>query len=271
LRTQKFDDVIGLIPAAGQAARLSPLPCSKELIPVGFGLSSHNGRWSPRVACQFLLERLHLAGISKAFIILRQGKWDIPQYLVDGGAVGVHIGYLMMGLPYGSPYTINQAWPFVQGKRIALGFPDVIFEPEDAFVSLLNHQEVSGADVVLGLFPSRKPEKMDMVETDIHGKVLEIVIKPKATTLKYSWMIAVWTPNFTGFMHEYLVQVAGRFKESKLMDKGGFAMNRELYVGDVIQAGMEAGLRVEAVTFKAGSCIDLGTPEDLALAISTYG
>jgi glucose-1-phosphate thymidylyltransferase len=178
----------------------------------------------------------------------------------------------MMGVPYGSPYTINQAWPFVQGKRIALGFPDVIFEPEDAFVHLLNHQEVSSADVVLGLFPSRKPEKMDMVETNIHGKVLKIVIKPKITKLKYSWMIAVWTPKFTGFMHEFLIQVAGQYKESKLMHKGGCsAMNQEPYVGDVIQAGIKAGLRVEAVTFKAGSCIDLGTPEDLALAISTYG
>ncbi len=34
---RKESDVIGLIPAGGQAKRLSPLPCSKELYPIGFG------------------------------------------------------------------------------------------------------------------------------------------------------------------------------------------------------------------------------------------
>jgi glucose-1-phosphate thymidylyltransferase len=266
-----LNDVIGLIPAAGHASRLSPLPCSKELLPVGFSLSNKNGLWCPKVACHYLLERLRLAGVSKAFVILRKGKWDIPQYLADGEVVGMHIGYLMMGAPYGSPYTIDQAWPFVRDNRVVLGFPDVIFEPKDAYVHLLNHQENSGADVVLGLFPSRQPEKMDMVETDSDGKVLRIVIKSKTTTLKYSWMVAAWTPEFAGFMHEYLARVAGLFIKSGLRDKGSSAMDRELHMGEVIQAGMKAGLQVEAITFKAGSCIDLGTPEDLALAISTYG
>ncbi len=33
---RKESEVIGLIPAGGQAKRLSPLPCSKELYPIGF-------------------------------------------------------------------------------------------------------------------------------------------------------------------------------------------------------------------------------------------
>ncbi len=32
---RKESEVIGLIPAGGQSKRLSPLPCSKELYPIG--------------------------------------------------------------------------------------------------------------------------------------------------------------------------------------------------------------------------------------------
>ncbi|MCP4408018.1 MAG: dTDP-glucose pyrophosphorylase [Gammaproteobacteria bacterium] len=265
---KKYGDVIGLVPAAGQASRLSPLPCSKELIPVGFHSCDNSGRSFPKVAAHFLFERLRRAGISKAYVILRKGKWDIPAYFGDGSSLGMDIAYLIMGLPYGTPYTLDQAWPFIRNARVALGFPDIIFEPDNAFVPLLEHQEQTGADVVLGLFPSGQPDKMDMVETDVQGKVLRIVIKPKQTKLKYSWMIALWTPKFTAFMHHYLAQVVEQVKAAQADKK---AMKRELYLGDVIQAGLASGLRVEAKRFSNGSCIDLGTPADLAQAIVDYG
>jgi hypothetical protein len=69
-------EVVGLIPAAGQASRLSPLPCSKELYPVGFGIENREQRVYPKVVCQYLLEKMRLAGISKAYIIQREGKWE---------------------------------------------------------------------------------------------------------------------------------------------------------------------------------------------------
>lgn len=265
---KKYSDVIGLIPAAGQASRLSPLPCSKELIPIGFHCGDNSGRSSPKVAAHFLFERLRCAGISKAYVILRKGKWDIPAYFGDGSALGMDIGYLIMRLSYGTPYTLDQAWPFIKHARVALGFPDVIFEPDNAFVPLLEHQEQTGADVVLGLFPSAQPHKMDMVETDAQGKLLRIVIKPQQTALKYSWMIALWTPKFTAFMHHYLVQVAEQVKAAESDKKG---LMRELYLGDVIQAGLASGLRIETKRFRNGSCIDLGTPADLAQAMLDYG
>ena len=59
-------EVIGLIPAAGQATRLSPLPCSKELFPIGFGASKTGHNLVPKVVCQHLLEKMRLAGITKA-------------------------------------------------------------------------------------------------------------------------------------------------------------------------------------------------------------
>ena len=260
------DEVIGLIPAAGLASRLGSLPFSKEVYPISYHTGNIKGEMRPKVSCDFLLERMQIAGIHRAFIIIRKGKWDIPDYFGNGASLDLHIAYLIMGIPYGSPYTLDQAWPFVQGARIALGFPDIIFEPEDAYLRLLAHLDRTQADVVLGLFPSEQPQRMDMVETDIEGNVQRIVIKSKDTKLKYSWMIAVWNFKFTRFMHGYLEQI---YVPSPGLSKT--KDGQETYVGDVIQAAIEAGLKVESETFTSGYCIDLGTPEDLSRAMRDYG
>ena len=267
---QENRNVIGLIPAAGQAARIAPLPCSKELFPIGFESKRGRDTQRPRVICEYLLERLRIANISRVFIILRKGKWDIPSYLEDGAALDMHIGYLMMGAPFGSPYTLDQAWPFVQNARIALGFPDMIFSPKNAFVRLLRRQEDTGADVVLGLFPSQQPHKMDMVEVDADGKVKDIIIKPIQTTLHYAWIIALWNSRFTQFMHEHLIQATVDMRTGE-NQKRVSVQKQELYVGDIIRAGMRAGLLVESETFADGYCVDIGTPSDLISAIRKYG
>ena len=263
----KMNDVFGLIPAAGQATRLGHLPCSKEIYPVGFQLQGADGSLFPEVACHCLLQSLRVAGVTRVFIILRNEKWDIPAYLGDGAQLDMHIGYLLMGLPYGCPYTLDQAWPFVQNKRVALGFPDVIFRPANAFVRLLMRQEQTGADVVLGLFPSDRPHKMDMVDVDSTGRVRRIMIKPKRTKLSYSWLLAVWTPMFSNFMHDYLA--AGDPHGPR---KDGVKPEREkppeLHLGDVFKAWMKRGFPVEAESFSNGCCIDVGTVEDLKRVVS---
>jgi glucose-1-phosphate thymidylyltransferase len=198
------------------------------------------------------------AAIRRVFIVLREGKWDIPAYLGDGSSLGMHIGYLLMGVPYGSPYTLDQAWPFVRNLRVAIGFADVLFKPDDAFIHLIQRQERQGADVVLGLFPSDRPQKMDMVDVDSNGRVRRIVIKPKRTTLRYSWLIAIWTPTFSDFMHSYLATKLEHLQKSGLTEP-----KHELFLGDVFKAWMDSGLPIAAESYTDGSCIDIGTPEDL--------
>lgn len=258
-------EVIGLIPAGGRATRIAPLPCSKELYPIGFRQAGEGQSLRPKVVCHYLLEKMKLAGAAKAYIILRQGKWDIPAYLGDGAMLDMHLAYLMMNLPFGAPYTLNQAYPFVQDALIAFGFPDIIFQPEDAFVHLLAHQTTTNADIVLGLFPADQSQKMDMVDLDEKGQVRQIVIKPLQTHLRYTWIIAVWTPIFTRFMHEYLAAA----QSGTAQDKTGNALpkQRELFVGDVIQAAIQTGLQVETLLFPDGHYLDIGTPEDLAKAL----
>jgi glucose-1-phosphate thymidylyltransferase len=250
------NQVIGIIPAGGQGMRLNPLPCSKELYPVGFQ-RMENGSLRPKPVCIYLLEKMRLAGISKVYIILRSGKWDIPAYLGNGTDLNIHLAYLIMGLPFGVPYTLDQAFPFIQDRIIAFGFPDIIFQPEDAFRRLLTKQAETDADIVLALFPVDQPEKWDMVKLDGNGRIRRILIKPMRTKLRYTWIISVWTPVFSNFMHQYLIE---------LQETGG-PMRQELFMSDVVQQAIKNGLKVEGVLLSDGSCLDIGTPEDLVKAV----
>ncbi|WP_041740972.1 nucleotidyltransferase family protein [Calothrix sp. PCC 6303] len=259
--------VIGLIPAGGLAKRISPLPLSKELYPIGFdnfnsaNLENSSDNLRPKVVSHYLLERMQLAGIEKAYFILRQGKWDIPAYFGDGAMLSMNLGYLMLGLPYGVPFTLDQAYPFVRNHIIALGFPDILFQPQNAFTRILARQKAHNADVVLGLFPTEQPQKAGMVDFDVEGKVLSIVEKPLQSNLRYMWGIAVWNPIFTEFLHEYI---------HELKSQGDLSNLPELPIGDVIQAGIKAGLHVEAETFTDGSYLDIGTPHDLIRAVKEF-
>jgi glucose-1-phosphate thymidylyltransferase len=256
--------VIGLIPAAGISARLSPLPCSKELLPVGF-MPSPSGP-KPKPVCLYLLERMRLAGIPRAFLVLRPGKWDIPAYLGHGEQLGIDLGYLIMRLPHGSPYTLDQAYPFVRGCLVAVGFPDIIFEPQDAYAQLLDRLRATGADVVLGLFPTDAPHTTDMVETDAAGRVLRIHVKPAQSSLRFCWMLCVWGPRFTEHLHAQLAEL----ERLRADPDPALRPQRELFVGDVVQAAIDRGMLVQSVAFPEGSAIDVGTPGSLVRAVRRY-
>ncbi len=261
-------ELVGLIPAGGRSSRVSPLPCSKEIFPVGFGSLGKNGNLRPKVAAQYLLESMHIAGTKKVFVILRRGKWDIPAYFGNGSLVNMPIGYLMVDLPYGVPYTLDSALSFIEDKQVVFGFPDIIFEPKDAFAQLVKRQLASRADLVLGLFPATNSKKTDMVDLDDSGKVRAIQIKPTQTELKYTWIVAVWNDSFTRFMHYFVTQ-----DQEKRLDAGmdqHISSINEIFVGDVIQSALSSDLKIDNVIFSKGSYIDIGTPEDMLRAAKVH-
>jgi glucose-1-phosphate thymidylyltransferase len=251
-----MSEVIGLIPAAGRAERISPLPCSKELYPVGFWRCPGKKEGRPKVACHYLLEKMRIAGITRAYIVLRQGKWDIPAYLQDGAMADMHLAYLMLGLPYGVPYTLDQAYPFVRDTIIAFGFPDILFKPDDTFVRLIAEHEGSKSDITLGLFPADSPRNVDMVKLDENSRIREVFIKPEHTKLRLTWGVAVWSPLFTSFLHEYLASL-----------KGSRAVKPELSMGHIIKAAVARGLKVEGISVSEDPYLDIGTPKNLLKAI----
>ena len=252
----RTDDVIGLIPCGGFATRIAPLPCSKELLPVGLAKTT-DGSLRPKVVSQYLLEKMREAGVRKAFVILRNGKWDIPQYYGDGTRLGMNLGYLMMGRPYGPPYTVDQAYPFVRKARIAFGFPDILLQPQDIFTRALKRMSATQAALVLGLYPAHKTWLWHRVTTDRSGRVRQISFNPGETTAKVGWLFAVWNSTFTEFLHQYLKS------PRTSAEKADTGLPKELTFGAVFQAAIAEGLPTQSVAFRRPTYLDIGTPEDL--------
>ena len=259
---------VGLIPAAGKARRISPLPCSKEVFPVGFGEIRQKGQRHPKVAAHYLLEKMRLAGAKKAYFILSDGKWDIPAYFGNGAMADMAIAYLMTDLPYGVPFTLDSAFPFLENKRVLFGFPDILIQTEDVYVRLLDRLQVSQADIVLGLFLAGNPNKMDMVELAADGTIAGIRIKPAQTDLKWTWIIAVWHFAFTRFMHNYVqhhLPTLSAANDGLLKDD-----LKEIFLGDILQKAIESELTIDKVIFPESSYSDIGTPEDMITAIQRH-
>lgn len=252
------DNLVGLIPAAGLAKRVSPLPGSKELFPIGFREVSVDGRLEirPKVVSQYLLDNMFNAGASKVWMVLGKSKGDIMQYYGDGLKFGGRVAYLTMDRLWGMPYTLDQAWPWIDGNYVLFGMPDTIFTPHDAFAQLCDDHTRSGADVTLGVFPTDHPEKLCPVLMDESGQVLDMTDKPKQTELRNAWGCACWSPSFTDFMHRYLLE----------LDQP----RHEVVLADVFRAAIQHGLMVKGLYFESGEYIDIGTPEDLVTAVHRF-
>jgi glucose-1-phosphate thymidylyltransferase len=252
------DAFVGLIPAAGWATRLQPLPCSKEIFPIEFDTTAKDGKPFVRVVCSFLLENMRLAGVKNVFVVLRKGKWDILEYLGTGASYGLHLAYLLTDVGFGVPFTLDYAYPFVKNKAVVFGFPDIIFEPADAFLHLKKHQQESEADITLGLFPASDTATMDMVEFGSDSQVLSVNPKPSQTNLKYTWIIAIWRSAFSTFMHNFVRTRVGQLKKAD----GPFS---EIYIGHLIHEAIQCGLKVDSVVFPNGRCFDIGRPRAISV------
>lgn len=242
------DRITAVIPAAGKATRLaSTISGSKEVVDVG-----------GRPVISHLLERLATAGVNRVLIALRHGKWDVPATLVGDFLHGLAPAYMVVEETPSPAHSIAPALRLAIDDVVTLAFPDVLFEPRDALGRMLDRLAEDRADIVLGLFPSSQPERVDMVEIDAEGRLIDIVVKQPDRGLRYCWSLAVWTPTFTRYLLDRLSDEVS----------GGIA---EFQIGDVIRRAVTEGMRAASVVFDEGGILDIGTPEDLARAQQILG
>jgi glucose-1-phosphate thymidylyltransferase len=202
-----------------------------------------------------LLESIRDAGATNAFVVLRKGKWDIPNYFGAGMSFGPRLAYVITEVLDGVPFSVDQAYDLLKEKRILFGFPDILFQPKTAFVQLIQRQRSTEADAVLGLFPTAHSDTMDMVEITDRGRVTAIEVKPAQTALTFTWILAVWTRRFFDFLHDTV--------NASSDNPGEASVNREIHMGHVIQMAITAGLDIDSVSFPDGTCLDIGTQESL--------
>jgi glucose-1-phosphate thymidylyltransferase len=247
--------------------RIQPFPGSKEVFPIGVDPMSGEEGGRIRVVSHYLLEAFRRAEVDRAYWILRPGKWDIPAYWQDGAQVGVDLGYLMaQEWARGPAFTIDQAYPFVRDAVVVVGFPDLVFAPDDAFRVLVRELIATDSEVMLGLFPSDVPEKVDMVEVGDEGRIRSIDIKNPYSEHTLAWIIAAWQPSFTEWLHQY----TGAIVAASSRREGEAETQTEYHLGNAFQAALADGRDVRGTVFSEGGFLDIGTPDSLQHAMRSF-
>jgi glucose-1-phosphate thymidylyltransferase len=165
-------EIVGVIPAAGYATRLQPLPGSKEVLPV---------RGKP--VMDYLIERMRLGGCTRLRVVTRAEKEDVVAHAEDVGAEVV----------LANPKWVSES--FLAGMEglnaddvVLIGFPDTLWEPETGYVPLV-HAVTEGRDVALGLFRIRPADltRSDVVVFDRGGRITGIAVKPARPRSEWIW------------------------------------------------------------------------------------
>ena len=210
-----------------------------------------------RPVITLLLDAMAAAGVAAAYVVLRRGKWDVVERLAERADRAPRLAWVVTEATRSIPETLARARPFLLGSDVLLGFPDVVFRPLEAPRVLCEARRRRGGDVTLGLFPSDRPDKTDMVELDGEA-VTGFRVKPGPCELDFTWLLATWGERFTEFLGAHLATTGGAPPADAPLP--------ELQMSQVLAAALDAGLTIGGVRFPEGEFIDVGTPGDLARA-----
>jgi glucose-1-phosphate thymidylyltransferase len=177
--------IVGVIPAAGYATRLQPLPGSKEMLPVG-----------GRPVMDYLVDRLRVGGCTALRVVTRPEKADVIAHAEQLGAA------VILGYPRTVSASVAAGLDCLSEEDIILiGFPDTLWEPEDGYRQLVRALE-DGCDVALGLF---RIDASDLRRSDVvvlrgdSGQVAGIEIKPSQPRSEWIWgCAAAHAPTLAG-------------------------------------------------------------------------
>lgn len=258
METSCETEYVAIVPAAGVGSRLPDRKLSKELVTFA------DASGEPRPVISHLLDCLVGAGVNDIIVVTRTDKRDIGEYLAQPEWQSCNFDLVITDGTSGVPETVALGLDRSAGRRVVFGFPDILFRPNDAISTLIGALDNSRADVMLGLFPTNNPSKMDMVATDETGQVLDIVIKSKTTRLPMTWILAVWSAEFSHYLSTLFVDSPGRLRRQTRGAGGG-------HLGHAFQLALADGILIESVSFAEGACLDIGTPDDLARAAHWTG
>jgi glucose-1-phosphate thymidylyltransferase len=252
-------EIVGLVPAAGFASRLAPLPFSKELFPVSLDKFEPVSDSPVKLVSHYLFAKLRLAEAQKVYVVIRDKKMDLPRYFLDGSCVGLNLAYIVIDETQGVPYTVDSAFPFINNAIVLFGFPDILFRPRNAFKQIVDRLMVVDADVVIGLFDLFPSQLTDRIEVGTDGDVTGFDIRTTGPDSSRGWAIAVWTPIFTRFLHEYLI-TSPRYQNQNIP-------SQDIFLAHVFQAALKERININSVYFTGCNFWDIGTPQGLQKAL----
>lgn len=233
--------MIGIIPAAGAGARIQPLGCSKELLPVG--TRDLDGSERPKAVAEYLVERMIAAGADSICMVISAEKSDIVRYFAER-EYAAEIFYVVQRRPLGLCDALFRAEPFARThERVLIGLPDTIWFPENAFSAVIPPAPAATtADVSLLLFPVATPELFDAVICDELGFVSAVQVKQPQPASHWVWGAVTAT--------------GMAFHRLRLLWEARH--RRDQYLGDLLNAYLAAGHTVRGASAGA-AYLDVGT------------
>ena len=231
--------MIGIIPAAGAGARIQPLGCSKELLPVGSRRSSSNGAERPKAIAEYLVERMIAAGAEQICMVISPEKSDIMRFFAER-EYPVEIFYVVQNKPHGLCDAVFRAEPFIRDhRRVLIGLPDTVWFPVNSYECAL---DFSHSSVNLVLFPVDEPAAFDSVLCDPRGQVLKVEVKEPRAQSPWIWGAITATRDAMSALKE-------------LWRRRGC---RDVYLGDLFNAFIAEGNSVRGIPC-GETYIDIGT------------
>lgn len=231
----------GIILSGGLGTRLYPCTevTSKQLLPV-----------YDKPLVYYPLSTLMMADIRDILIINSPNdSQQFKRLLGDGSQWGLNITYMIQEVPKGIAecFIIGKDW--IGDDEVALILGDNIFYGND-LINRFNRAGVQQDGCTLFAYHVNDPERFGVLRTDGHGKVLEVVEKPKDPPSNYA---------VTGlyFFDNDVVDYAHMIKPSA---------RGELEITDVINKYVDVhSCRVEYLN-RGVAWIDTGTFESLSEA-----
>jgi glucose-1-phosphate thymidylyltransferase len=191
------EELIGLIPAAGEGNRLA-LPYPKELYPI-----VSEGQYKP--IAQYTVEVMLAAGVRDIVWVVNGSKHQLIDHFGDGQRYGAQFTYVVQEKAYGMAHAWDRAYHLLGDKTVVMGMPDSIIYPQDAFKQALL-MAAPAHQMILPVVEATRPDKMGMVSIGVLGAVQNVIDKPILSGLKYGWVGIVWRSKFTELLHELVSQ-----------------------------------------------------------------
>lgn len=176
----------------GRAERWAPLPTPKELLPFG-----QRDDGTPRLLLEYVLDAMVEAGVDRLVVPVLDEKASMVMRVLGARlSNGALITYVAAPGPTLLANLVTCA-ELLTGHDVVFAMPDTIFQPRDILRRCVSRL-ASGVEVVLGVFPSDRPDELDVV--DHHdGRATAVRPKPRDPVEPAGaiWGVAAWGPGFT--------------------------------------------------------------------------
>ena len=236
----------GVVPAAGQGARIQPLAFSKELLPVGVRRDGEAER--PRAVSEYLVERLARGGANKICFVISPHKTDILRYYADR-LDDVDFAYVVQPRPAGLCDALFRALPLIApDEAVAIGLPDTVWFPDDGLARLPDDR------FSFLTFPVESPQHFDAVVAEPGGRIREIQVKSSTPASRWIWGALKMPGRTLHALHALWLQ---RSREDE-------------YLGTLVTAWIEAGGEAWNAPHGTGY-VDVGTLHGYREALGLLG